>query len=363
MGKDYYKILGVEKNASEEDIKRAYRKLAHEHHPDKPSGNADKFKEINEAYQVLSDKTKRANYDRFGASGAQQGFGGGAQGFPGGFDFSGFQNGAGGFNGQFDINDILENFFGGGVGFGGGAQTRQTRGGDLETRHRITLEEAFSGTEIELYIKTQVECTNCGGKGAEKDSKLITCSICSGRGQVREMTRTMFGTFAQNKLCKHCHGRGQVPEKSCHICKGSGRTPGERKVKFKIPAGVDDGVVLKASHMGEAGQWGSPAGDLYVKISIQPHRFYVRAGDDLVVRQEIGVKELLLGKKIEVPTIDGGLVMEEIPPGTDLKVPFRIRGYGMPRMSSRGRGDLLVDFIIKAPKKASGKLREALENE
>lgn len=359
MRKDYYKILGVDKNASEEDIKRAFRKLAHEYHPDKQGGNAEKFKEINEAYQVLSDKTKRANYDRFGSANGPQGFGA-SQGFPGNFDFSEFQTE--GFNGQFDLNDILENFFGGVSGFGRARTHREYhRGSDLQVQHRITLEEAFRGVTARLSLRTLVECNGCKGSGIDTGSRLVKCATCDGHGHIKDAVRTMFGTFAQSRICDTCHGRGQVPERPCKICRGTGRTGGERNLELVIPAGTDNGAVIKVAHMGEAGEWGAAPGDLYVKIAVAPHKLFARSGDDLIVRYELRFKDLLLGKKIEVPTIDGGIVSEEIPPGTDLKAPFRIRGFGMPKTSGRGRGDLLVDFILKAPKRASGKLREVLE--
>ena len=364
MTKDYYNILGVAKNASDEDIKKAYRKLAHEHHPDKPGGNEAKFKEINEAYQVLSDKAKRAQYDRFGSTGpaGAEGFGvhwGGQSGYAepgwGGFGFDP-QN----VSGMGDFGDIFESIF---EGFGGQPRRKTyEKGSDLEIQEPITLEEAFHGVQKILKIRTFVQCTECKGKGAEPGSGFEKCSVCNGRGEIREQRRTFFGTFSQVKTCGKCHGVGESPKHSCHKCKGSGRVEESCEVRVNILPGIEDNQLIKMNGAGEAGERGTAAGDLYVRIRVRPHPVFARHGADCVVSRELDVLDLILGKKIEVPTIAGGKISIEIPAGFNLKENLRIPGEGMPRFGSYGRGDLLVNFIIKAPKKPSAKAKEILEN-
>lgn len=368
MAKDYYKILGVERSASEEEIKKAYRKLAHQHHPDKTGGEDAKFKEINEAYQVLSDKAKRSNYDRFGSAEGFAGFpGGGGQGWPfggaqgagGGFDFN---QGFGGFNAQYDmgdLGDIFESFFEG----MGGRPKRPTyrRGSDLEFSLEISLEEAFRGVNKEIGFKTWVTCKACAGKGGDLSAGVKTCPTCNGRGEVRENRRTFFGNFSQVRSCEACSGSGQTPNKVCAECKGSGRLHGERKARVDILPGVQDNQIIKLSGMGEAGEKGSATGDLYLRVRVKPHPIFRRQGDDLVVKKEIGVMDILLHRQIEIPTIEGGKKKVEVPAGFNLKDNLRVTGEGMPRLGSFGRGSLLVDFTLKAPKKPSAKLEKLLE--
>ncbi len=362
--KDYYHILGVAKTATEEEIKKAYRKLAHQYHPDKSGGDEKKFKEINEAYQVLSDKNKRAQYDRFGAAdqaGAQWG------GFPGGFQWSagGQPNWEGmGFDpSQFgdmgDMGDIFESFFEG-MGMRPRRKTYE-KGADLELQEQITLEEAFRGIVKTVRLRTRVTCTKCGGKGAEPGSGFEKCGTCDGQGEVREQRRTFFGTFSQVKQCATCHGSGEVPKKPCVACKGAGRIEAEREVKIDIVAGIDDNQLIKVKGMGEAGERGTAAGDLYVRIRIKPHPAFARHGNDLVVAKELKLVDVLLGRRIEVPVIAGGTVAIEIPAGFDLREHLRIAGQGMPHIGSRARGDLLVNFTIKAPKRPSERAKALLE--
>lgn len=364
MPKDYYNILGVAKNASDEEIKKAYRKLAHEHHPDKPGGNEAKFKEINEAYQVLSDKIKRAQYDRFGSAGPA-----GAGGF-GGSQWGGFQGGGQpnwegmgfdpqNFSGAGDLNDIFESIF---EGFGGQPRRKTyERGSDLEVQEPITLEEVFRGAAKVLKIRTFVRCEECKGKGAEAGSSFEKCSTCDGRGEIREQRRSFFGTFSQVKTCEKCHGAGELPKYPCRACKGSGRIEATREIKVNILPGIEDNQLIKMNGMGEAGERGTAAGDLYVRIRVRPHHAFERHGADLVVSRELPVRDLLLGKKIEIPTIAGEKIQIEIPAGFNLKELLRIPGEGMPRFGSHGRGDLLVNFTIKAPKKPSAKAKKILE--
>jgi molecular chaperone DnaJ len=355
--KDYYSILGVQKTASEEDLKKAYRKLAHQHHPDKAGGNEAKFKEINEAYQVLSDKNKRAQYDRFGTADPMGGFGGGAGNagaqWSGGFDPSQFGD-------MGDFGDIFETFFGGGMGGGSRRKTYES-GSDLETHEQITLEEAFSGTIKMVHLKTFVQCATCGGKGAEPGAGFEKCFACNGQGQVREQRRTMFGNFSQVKACAKCHGTGEVPKKPCNVCRGAGRVMADREVKIDIVAGIDDNQLIKVKGMGEAGERGTATGDLYVRVRVRPSAVFTRHGADLVVAKELKLIDVLLGKSIAVPVISGGTITVEIPAGFNLKESLRVAGHGMPHIGSRARGDLLVNFLIKAPKKPGSKERELLE--
>jgi molecular chaperone DnaJ len=386
MSKDYYKILGVSKSSSADEIKKAYRKLAHQYHPDKANGDEKKFKEINEAYQVLSDRSKRAQYDRFGTAEPMGGFSAGqnpfagfsAQGGPAsGWDFSGFSAQGGpasgwegfqGYGGDVgDLGDIFDTFFEG-LGVRPRRPTYQ-QGSDLETTQEVSLEEAFRGTTKELRVATFVPCTACKGQGGDPAAGTKTCAMCNGRGEVKEQRKTFFGTFAQVKACDMCHGVGTVPNKRCATCSGSGRVRGEHAVRIEILPGVQNDQIIKITGAGEAGERGS-VGDLYVRVKVKPHAVFERRNDDLIVHREVRVADLLLGKKFDVPTISGGKLKVEIPTGFNLKEQLRLRGEGMPRFSAQGgpasgwghgRGDLLVDLIVKAPKKPSAKAQKLLE--
>ncbi len=381
MPKDYYNVLGVEKGASEEEIKKAYRKLAHQYHPDKAGGSEAKFKEINEAYQVLSDKTRRLQYDRFGTAepmGGFGGFGGGAPGgqWGGGQQWGGFPGGGaqGGFPGGFDFDpsafgdmgdfgDVIESIFEG----MGVRQPRKTyeRGSDLEIHEEITLEEAFRGVARSIRLRTFVQCAKCGGKGAEAASGFEKCVTCDGRGEVREQRRSFFGNFSQVKVCVKCQGTGEIPKKACGTCKGSGRVEADREVKIDILPGIEDNQLIKIKGAGEAGGRGTAAGDLYVRVRVKPHRVFERHGANLVTTQELKLISVLLGKKVEVPTVGGGKVIVEIPAGFNLKDNLRIPNEGMPHFGATstfgGRGDLFVNFIVKAPKHPSSKAKKLLE--
>lgn len=353
MAKDYYKILGISRNASEEEVKKAYRRLAHKYHPDKAGGDEKKFKEINEAYQILSNRERRREYDQFGTAEPFPGFSGG-----GGFGFEGF--GPQGFSDMGDLNEMLNDLF---EGLGVRPRRRTYhRGSDIEVPLELTLEEAFRGATKDLKIKTLTRCTHCGGSGAEMGAGLTTCSTCGGQGEIREERRTFFGNFSQIKTCSKCHGTGQIPKKICEFCRGLGRISGERQVKIDILPGIQSNQVIKVKEQGEAGERGTTEGDLYVRIAVKPHPVFIRRGDDLVVKRELRIVDLLLGKKIEVPTLGGGKISIEIPAHFDLKEDLKIPGEGMPRFGGAGRGDLLVNFSVKAPKKVPARVKKILED-
>ncbi len=361
MAKDYYKILGVERGASDDDVKKAFRRLAHQYHPDKAHGDEKKFKEINEAYQVLSDKSKRAHYDRFGTAEPFSAQGGPASGW-GGFDMGGFNvNFGGGQNGEFgDISDLFENFFEGmGVR---GKRPIYERGADLEIVQEITLEDAFRGVMKDFNVATLINCEKCKGKGGDLSAGTKKCESCNGQGEIREQRRSFFGNFSQVKTCTTCRGAGTIPNKMCTVCKGAGRKAGERAVKVELLSGIQDNQLIKVSSAGESGERGTATGDLYVRIKIKKHPYFERTGDDLVFKKELNVFGLLLGHKIEVPTIGGTKLHIEVPAHFNLKENLRIPGEGMPHFGSYGRGDLLVDFILKAPKKMDGKEAKTLED-
>lgn len=360
MNKDYYQILGVSKTASEEEIKKAYRKLAHQYHPDKANGDEARFKEINEAYQVLSDKKKRAQYDQFGSA---EPFG--AQGGWQNVNWGDFQ---GGFNGGFnnvdmgDLGDIFETFF---SGFGGaGAARRQTvrRGSDLETSVTITLEESFRGIKKELKIKTHLACPTCKGKGGDPTAGFKTCATCKGKGEVKEEQRTFFGSFSRVAQCKTCSGTGEIPNKACEHCKGTGRIEGTRDINIELRPGIADGQIIQVRGAGEAGERGTDPGDLYVRVRVKADPVFTREGDDLVYQKEISAIDLLLGREIEVPAINGEKIKVEIPEGFDLRNRLRIAGRGMPHFGSFGHGSLLIEFIVKKPKKLNPKTLKALQD-
>lgn len=348
MPKDYYKILGVDRNASEEEIKKAFRKLAHQYHPDR-GGDEKKFKEINEAYQILSNKEKRAQYDRFG-----QTFDGQSP-FGFGWDFKGFE----GFEDLGDLGDIFESFF---EGFGFKKRRTYKRGSDLELAIEITLEEAFKGVEKNLKYSTFVDCQNCSAAGHFKEAGFTTCSICDGRGEIKESRQTFFGSFNQVRVCSKCNGAGKIPNKICSNCKGSGRIMTQKEVKIKIAPGISNGQLIKMSRLGEAGERGAEPGDLYVQIRIKPHPIFERRGDDLLVKKEINLIDVLLNKKIEIKSISGDKINIEIPEGFNLAKKLKIAGEGMPHFNGYGRGSLFVEFEVKVPKKLSGKAKKLLED-
>ncbi len=349
MAKDYYQTLGVPRNASKEDIKKAYRHLAHKYHPDKSGGDEEKFKEINEAYHILIDDAKRAEYDRYGRvfSGAP-----GSAGGPG-FDFNGFAEGMGGF-GDFDLGDIFGDIF----GFSSGGRTRVKRGRDISIDLELSFEDAAFGAERKVILTKLGVCEKCKGRGAEEGVELKTCPICRGSGQIHETRRSFFGTMTSLVGCSNCHGRGKIPEKKCSACRGEEAIPKREEVKIKIPSGIEDGQMIKLSGQGEAISGGVP-GDLYVKIHVRPHPLFRREGNNLVMNLDLRLSDALLGGEKEIKTLDG-LITLKIPVGIDSGEILRVRGKGIPS-EHRGRGDLLIKITIKTPKRLSNKAKKAIE--
>jgi molecular chaperone DnaJ len=359
MNKDYYNILGVNKTASKEEIKKAFYKLAQKYHPDKKDGNEAKFKQANEAYQVLSDDTKRSKYDQYGSGfenmGQQGGYGGGQQqgGF-GGFDFSGFQNGGADFD-MGNLNDIFSDFFGGGMG-GGRQETR--RGRDISTEIQISFADSIFGITRKVLITKTSTCQTCGGSGAKAGTKMETCKHCNGQGKIRESKRTIFGNIASTKICEVCLGAGEVPKEICDKCKGKGVLRREEEVSIAIPAGIRDGEMIRMTGYGEAVSKGT-TGDLYIKINVAPHPVFKREGNDLVMNLNLKLSDALLGVKYPIQTLDGEIEVT-IPEGVSINEILRVRGKGVPFAKNK-RGDLLIKLNIKLPSKLSRKSREIIE--
>ena len=357
MGKDYYEILGVGRGASEDEIKKAYRKLAHKHHPDKAGGDEAKFKEINEAYQVLSDKQKRGQYDRFGeafSAGGQQGGFGGFSGFPGGDQNFEFNFGGSGFDDIF--GDIFSGFSGG--GFSG---SRRKRGTDIGVDLEISFEEMARGTEKEIELYKGVSCSVCKGSGVEPGSKLKTCEKCKGAGTIKIQKKTFLGSFVQVVPCDECHGAGKVPEKKCSRCGGDGRIKDTARIRVFIPAGIKDGQTISVSGAGEAGEAGASPGDLYATVHVKPHRFFTRKGDDIWYVANIPFTIAALGGKIQVPTLNKDVTIK-IPTGTSSGKIFKLRGEGLKRLEGFGQGDQLVEVVVDVPRKLDRKQKKILED-
>lgn len=352
--KDYYQILGVSHSASAEEIKKAYYRLAHKYHPDKGGGDEKKFKEINEAYQVLSDKEKKGQYDRFGRT---------FEGMPGGEQGFGFQWGWGRPDADFDLDfgnlgEMVEEMF----GFGSSRKRKDLKKGkDIEIELEIPLDSTLRSQEKEVSLYKEIACPRCQGKGAEPGSKVKECFSCRGTGEVQQIRKTFFGSFTRYVTCPECGGEGYRPEKLCNVCQGEGRLKSEEKIKIFIPAGVDTNQVIKAEGKGEAGRKGGKPGDLYVRLFIKSHPLFKRKGDDLYISLPISFSQATLGDEIESPTIEGKKIVLKIPAGTESGKVLRISQKGIPHFSGFGRGNMYVTLTIKIPKKLTREQKELLE--
>ena len=339
---DYYEVLGIDRNATDEEIKRAFRKLAFKHHPDHnhQDGAEEKFKEVNEAYQVLSDPDKRAAYDRFGHGGTEGFFG---QGFEG-FNFGGF-------------GDIFDAFFGGAT-----TATRQApqRGVDLRYRVIITFEEAAFGCEKKITISRTENCSLCHGIGAKPGSQPSRCPNCNGTGQVRRVHQSIFGRFTNINTCPQCHGEGRIITEPCSQCRGTGREKRQRSISVKIPAGVDDGSQIRLSGEGEVGERGGSSGNLYITISVKPHELFIRDNDDILYKLPINFAQAALGAEVEIPTLNGKTKLK-IPAGSQTGKTFQLKGQGIPHLHRNGRGDQLVTLFVATPEKLTGRQRQLFQ--
>ncbi len=347
--RDYYEVLGISKNASPDEIKKAFRKLAIEHHPDR-GGQEEKFKEINEAYEVLKDPEKRTRYDQFGHAGVGSdpgaGFGGGFnQGQSMNFDF-----------GDLGLGDIFGSFFGGG---GQGRQRRSSQGQDIETNIDISFEDAIFGTEVKLSLNILSKCDHCKGETVEPGYSLKTCSQCEGSGQVVTVARTIFGNIQQAAICPTCDGSGKIPEKLCSVCHGKGTNHKDQKISLKIPAGIEDGSVIRLRERGQAIARGQN-GDLYVNVRVKPHKLFTREGNLILSKEHIGLVDATLGTEISVATVDGPVKMK-IPSGTQGGTDFKLSNHGVPNMKTGSRGAHIVTIVVDTPTKISKEQRDLLE--
>ena len=353
--RDYYEVLGVSKTATQDELKKAYRKLARKYHPDLNKDNAEaaeKFKECNEAYNVLSDEQKRAQYDQFGHAAFENGGMGGGGGFGGAGGFGGF--------GGSGMEDIFDMFFGGQGGRGGrSSKAGPQRGADLRFDLEISFEEAAFGLEKEINLYRDEVCDHCHGEGAEPGSKVETCPECNGSGYVRFTQNTMFGQMVNERPCSRCKGEGKIISEPCKECRGKGTVKRNKKLKVKIPAGVDNGSRLRVSNEGEAGAKGGPSGDLYVYLYVKPHKFFERDGTTVLCEVPINIVQATLGADIKVPTLDGQVTMK-IPEGTQPGKVMRIKGKGIPSLRNSSRGDQLVRIKVVVPTKLSDKQKDAL---
>jgi molecular chaperone DnaJ len=357
MSKDYYKILGVEKTASQDEVKKAFLKLAHQYHPDKNGGKDEKFKEINEAYQVIGNAEKRKQFDQFGSAGPAGGFGGGQGGYGQGF---------GGFDGMNINMDDLGDMFGGFgdiFGFGGGRNSRKRgpqRGRDIEAAMNVDFMEAIFGVEKEVTLKKKVVCAKCHGSGAEPGAKVEECSTCKGHGRVRRVQQTILGNIQTEVNCPDCAGEGKTVSQKCEACHGAGTVYDTVKFKVKIPAGVDNGGRIRVPGYGEAGEKGASSGDLYLEMHVKPSDKFERDDYDILTQKEITFTQAALGDKIEIETVHGAVELK-IPEGTQSGTVFKLKNKGVPYTDGHTKGDHLVTVIIRTPKSLTKKQKEALK--
>lgn len=347
MANDYYQVLGVDRSASEADIKKAYRKLSKEWHPDKHKGDKGaeaKFKEINEAYEVLGNANRKKQYDQFGAAGGASG--------QGGFDFSGFQQGD--FNG---FGDIFESFFGGGAGQR--SRRPSNRGGDLQVRIAIDFADVVQGAQKTISIEKMQSCETCNGSGDE-GGKRVTCTECNGTGQIVRTAQSFFGTIQQSVVCPQCEGEGQVPENPCKTCRGEGRVRSKAQMTIDIPAGIDDGQTLRVHGQGDAGKHGGESGDLFVVVQVVPDKRFAREGTDIRSTVTISVLDAILGTEVQVPTVHGDVTLK-VPAGTQPQQIMRLKGKGLPLLNTSRMGDHYVTVIIDIPKSLSRKEKKLME--
>lgn len=355
--RDYYEVLGVSKEASADEIKKAFRKAAVKYHPDKEGGDEAKFKEVNEAYEVLKDQQKRQRYDQFGHAGVGGASGGG--GYQGGNPFEGF-GGFGGQNVHFDfgdggLGDIFGQFFGG----GSARQEGSRRGRDVETSMTLSFEEAVFGVEKTIELTMDNECQHCHGTTVEPGHSMKTCDTCKGSGQQVRIMNTMFGAIQQAVTCGTCHGRGKVPEKVCTVCRGKGTERRKQEMTIKIPAGIDDGATIRLRERGEAVGAGA-RGDLYVHIRVKAHKKFTREGDIILSEERVSMVEAALGTEIDVETVDG-MVRMKVPAGTQSGTDFKLSQHGVPHLRSDARGAHIVSIVVETPTKLSKKQKELLE--
>lgn len=353
--RDYYEVLGVSKNASADEIKKAFRKAAIEHHPDR-GGDEAKFKEINEAYEVLKDAEKRKRYDQFGHAGV----GGGAGGNP----FAGFGGSGSAQNINFDfgdlgLGDIFSSFFGGGFD-GGQRRQRQARGHDVQADIEISFEQAVFGTEVDLSLSLHDTCEHCKGSTVEPGYELKTCDNCDGIGQVVNVMRTVFGNIQQAAICPKCQGSGKIPEKACSVCHGKGTQLKKQTIQLKVPGGIDDGATIRLREHGEAVANG-PKGDLYVNVRVKPHKKFTREGDLILSEEHVDMVSAALGTEIDVETVDGPVRMK-VPAGTQSGSDFKLSNHGVPHLRGSSRGAHIVTIVVDTPTKLSKQQQELLKN-
>lgn len=355
MAKDFYETLGIDRKASKDDIKKAFHKLAHQYHPDKKGGNEAKFKEVNEAYQTLSDDTKRREYDTYGhtfnGAGPQSGagYGGGFEGF-GGFGGQGFEG--------VDLGDIFGDLFGGGYAGGGG--NRVERGRDISIDIEISFEESIFGTQRKVLLGKTSLCDTCSGTGAKPGTKLKKCTTCNGKGKVTEVRKSFLGQFSTTHACTVCRGKGEIPEEKCKTCGGAGVVKKQEEITINVPPGINMGEMLRMSGRGEAVAHGVP-GDLYIKVHVKPHALYHREGQNLVMTLDVKLSDALLGATYKITSLDGKSLDVKIPEGVKFGDTLRLKEKGVPNPGRGRSGDILIHVNIKTPSRLSGKARKMIE--